>query len=444
MYFLLIVIISLLAIFTFKLYTNDLLCPASIVLLMFLICSISGLMQWKEYNYIEYSATSVFYILLGIFTFLLGCIIPYILYSHQINHLLSNAREQRKERIEISPLILLIAIFISLIAIVLFYKFEAATVGMSTSPISNLPKIINKYHYAEQFWDTVNMPSSLNYLLKAGQIFSTLSVFVLIYNSSFKVFNKKDIYHMVIIFLYLILCILRSNRGSILILLSLAVYFLYFFWNMYYGWKSSVNRKIMKWMIMAAISFLILFFVLILITGRKQSLAEINIRSYLWAYTGGGIRCFDLFIKNPVHSNDMFGYETFFSINRALYNFFGRGSAYLRHLEFRQINGVDISNVYTSFRRFYSDFGIGGLIILPLIQGLLFTTLYMYCKKRALKGQITFGILLFGYLSHSLFYMPIDDMFYSSVLAVGSAPRVLILYILFKYLPRIQFQKRIK
>ena len=46
------------------------------------------------------------------------------------------------------------------------------------------------------------------------------------------------------------------------------------------------------------------------------------------------------------------------------------------NLEFRQSNGVAIGNVYGAIRRYYNDFGIGGVIVLQMIAStflILFT-----------------------------------------------------------------------
>ena len=108
-------------------------------------------------------------------------------------------------------------------------------------------------------------------------------------------------------------------------------------------------------------------------------------------------------MKEP-HKQPGFGLETFTSLFRTLNNRLNLGYDVARpELEFRYINGLKISNVYTAFRRYYSDFSTMGIIVIPLMLGYFFSALYEKIKIKSKAGIIDFRLILFLYFCKSLF-----------------------------------------
>ena len=81
-----------------------------------------------------------------------------------------------------------------------------------------------------------------------------------------------------------------------------------------------------------------------------------------------------------------------------------------------------------------------GMIVLSSIQGMIFTMGYMHNKKNAYRMKLGFGLLLYGYLSYTVFYLPIDDVLYSSVLSIGTPIRILVMYLLYYYVTKIKLR----
>ena len=246
------------------------------------------------------------------------------------------------------------------------------------------------------------------------------------------VYKKKDILAIGVVGLWLLHSILNSSRGDIIVILSGTVYFVYFFWNMYSGWKKNVNSKIILWGARVFAIFMIAFVSLAVVTGRKESIKDINPVNYISTYMSGGIRNLDIYLSEPIHS-DFLGKETFYAIIRFFNSRLGKHESYGIGLEFARIHGKLNGNLYTAFRRYYSDFGFLGVIILPIGLGAFFTTLYYKTRKKALSGRISFSILLLGYLASAVFYMPIEDRFFITDFAPSGFLKILMLYLLYYY-----------
>ncbi|MTV44646.1 oligosaccharide repeat unit polymerase, partial [Streptococcus pneumoniae] len=85
--------------------------------------------------------------------------------------------------------------------------------------------------------------------------------------------------------------------------------------------------------------------------------------SYITRYMGGSIQLFDLFVIDPIRRNKELGAETFSGIYEMLAKL-GFDNNIIKGLEWRvSPNYYSLGNVYTAIRRYYSDFGVIGIVI---------------------------------------------------------------------------------
>lgn len=440
MYFVLIlglIIISFIALVVFK---WEIMCPPVIVCLMFTFTSFFGLFTYDDFNYSEFSIRSTIFILMGILSFFTGSWFVYLYYCKKYSLNEKEIVEIKRKRLEPGLVYNLIAFGLEMVTLIWAFVYMRGMVVSRGYSIATITLIIQRYHIFSQYLNDVNEPVLLGAMINYSAVFGIISLFIFIHNKCFQCSEKKDFIHIIIAFLWLSISVLRSNRGNLLIFLSALMYFLFIFWKMYDGWKLDVDKKICKTAIIMAILFIVLFMFLMVFMGRHKSLADINIMRYLSTYISCPIRNFDLFLKDSLSNTQYIGSETFYSIYRSFYRLLGYGDSFTRHLEFRSINGLNTGNIYTAFRRFYSDFGMTGMIVLSSIQGMIFTMGYMHNKKNAYRMKLGFGLLLYGYLSYTVFYLPIDDVLYSSVLSIGTPIRILVMYLLYYYVTKIKLR----
>ncbi len=438
MYLVMIVLLIILFFLCFVIFRGEILYPPIIVISMFLLCSIVGLFRYDDWNIDEYSGFSVLLFIIGLLSF---SIISYLVYILHPENIKSNIQPVLKNRIEISTSILLIIILIYIIYDYMFYmhiKHCTSNAGLTDGSLS---QIINRYYNLKSYeYSKISISFTMKLLNIFTSSFSIFSLFVIIHNFIFNHFKSKDLLLLFIVLLGIIYSMLNSSRGDILVLLAETVYLLYFFWNMRSGWKKNVNGKIIKWGICVFVIFIGFFLFLTVILGRRGSIKDIDIVDYLTIYISSSIRNFDLFLKNFTSTNSIFGRETFFPLNRLFYNLFGIGEYYSIALDYNAINGRNIGNIYTAFRRYFADFGMLGIIILPAFLGGFFSVLYSKAKHNARKGIIGFSMLIFCYLSTALFYLPIEERFFIYDLSLTKIAQYILLFILFK----LVVQKKIK
>ena len=98
--------------------------------------------------------------------------------------------------------------------------------------------------------------------------------------------------------------------------------------------------------------------------------------------------------------------ETFAGINNYIGNHFDRYDLiYSTQKEFRNIRGINIGNVYTAFRSYIHDFGLGGMVILTALESLIMSMLYYSNKKRIIYKIIDIRLLCCLYSIMLMYYL---------------------------------------
>ena len=369
MYFILLLFLILTLIIIIPIFKFEILCPPIVCVLIFLLCASFGLLRYYDWELYDYSGIAVGYLILALTFFIIGSVIALICKGQK--RVDKTAQPQNFARINLTNSAVGCLTLLGIINDLGFLIHIKETVNAYGRTSSNFSNLLFNY-YTLKTYQNVSAPAIWKYSNILASASAIIAIYILIYNFCIKKFKKKDVWLFVVVALNLGHSFLDSSRGEMMLLLAEALYLFYFFWGMFYHWKKEINKKIIKWGIGALIGMIAAFVVLAIGMGRRQSFDDLDTVKYLTVYTSGGIRNFDLFVKEPEFSNQ-FGKETFYALNRFLANRFGIGELYNSPLEFRSIGEMSTGNIYTSFRRYYADFGIIGLILLPNFLGIIFT-----------------------------------------------------------------------
>lgn len=435
MYYLIMIFLLIVLLFVcYSVFNRDLLYPPVIAVAMFLFSSVVGLLRYDAWNIADYSGFTVLLIMTGLLSFIFSSFLVYQIFPHNYT---KNITPFHRERIELNGLFLCIVIAVLLVHDYLYYSFILKNVESMRVFGLSVGLMIN-YFRNMGYTETVRLaePIYLQILSVLSYIAGIFSLFIFAHNSIFNRLKKQEFLLAIIIILNLCYNLLNSNRGALLRLLAELICCYYVFWSMKSGWVQVINKKFIKLSLRVLVFFIPCFIALAFFTGRYGDIEKFDISrfealNYLSIYSSSGVRNFDLYVKQPVIDDKIIGKESFYGINRFLYNRFDIGVFYDPNLEFRSIKGKNTGNIYTAFRRYYADFGIIGLILLPFIMGVFFS--YIYCKAKCdvRKNKVTFFLLMFVSLSYCIFYFPIDDTFYHFNLRVGIIPIYVLLYCLY-------------
>jgi len=123
---------------------------------------------------------------------------------------------------------------------------------------------------------------------------------------------------------------------------------------------------------------LIGFCLILPLSGRKLNT---NIISYLSYYFGISLPSLDMYLDNEIAKPEFFGEETLRGIQTVLYKL--NISDYIQPVSKEWLtfetkdNQIYHSNIFTSAKRYYHDFGWAGIIGCQMIFGFVFSYLYL-------------------------------------------------------------------
>lgn len=209
---------------------------------------------------------------------------------------------------------------------------------------------------------------------------------------------------------YLVSTILRAGRLPVLEYAFATALMTWIIWHRIHGWKSIIHMGYVIVIIVAAIGVLALFSALRWLVGRTN---DADFFSYITSYAGGSIQLFDLYLKDPVPSNGIFGQETFRGIVSALGRHFDNSLTFSWQLEFRYSNGIMLGNVYTAFRYWIYDFGYVGWLVMLALYAFIFTSLHMHVKTYNPVGRFDSVLAIYAYIFIGLVMLPIQDVLFA-------------------------------
>ena len=317
--------------------------------------------------------------------------------------------------IEISNTLMIISI-IGTLGVIFLYLRQVLRVARRHGGSGSLGLMLNLYRRLSSFnvldtRDTFPFWLNLLYVVVIGMGLFWSYIFVNNYLIEKKI-NLNLLLNLVLIVLSVVMNIVNANRTRMIMLAISIMVYVWFIWHRMYGWKSGVKIKTLVKIAVAVIGFIFIFFGIRNIVGRNDSRSLLYVITH---YFGVPIAGLNEFLKNPVQST-IWGKETFAGINNYIGNHYGRlDLVYSTQKEFRNIQGINIGNVYTAFRSYLHDFGFGGMLLLTALESLVMSTLYYSSKKRISHKIIDTKLLilpLFYYANVLLFYA---DWFYEQI-----------------------------
>ncbi len=413
--------------FSYYLSAGDYMAPPFLLCAFFAISELSAIAMKNSWN-ISITIGTVVFIMIGIISFCLG-------YYFTWFNIKTNKIYRKVNYINIKTIYLIIY---NISAVVILYFFVKAL--RSEFGNSNWTTLMEKYRfatvYADQTKKSIYMSSVIVDLKFIINNLSYLFGYILINN--YVITNKWDFRLIISIAFGLISTLMGASRFD---LIRIPIYIIFIYYLLRLRTNTLTHKKSMRLLvkyICIAFCFVIIFGVSSSFVGRTRNE---GILYYIAHYLSTPTLNFNDYLKNPVESSTLIGKESFWGIYNFLYKLTKIDKyKYDYTLEFRQISGVGMGNVYTAFRMFYADFGIIGIVILSMLQGIIFALFYKLIKydiKLKIlkihifkKSLIEFRIIIYAMILHSVILMFFADWFYSQVLSWYQIKSFICIYIL--------------
>lgn len=421
-------------------FRGELLSPCVFLFAYSLFAVAFGYFKYELWDLEGYEAFSVFLYLLGMVCFGIGTLFPdYTSKARRKNSRITPVNADNVNRIEIKGYITGICIVVSLFILVYFYVQMRSFIASKGYGDRGLEFAIQ---YNRLFNEDDNYPQIIRLLIYFRQSCAFILFGVFLHNS---IANKRKISDFILLIptgLYFVDALIRSSRGDIIQFAIGAITLWYVFYHNIKGWRIKSGVRFARKMLKVALIAVPLFILSAVLTGRYTKIGDMDIVNYLTIYISGGVRALDVFLKNAVPKPRIWGEESFVSLHNFFNALAGGGERAYRFLEFSSIRGTNIGNIYTSFRRFYHDFGVFGVAILSFIQGTISSWVYGRISRNTDNG-ISFWTVFYAFFSYTIVYIVIDELFFSSLISFVGLKRVIALVVAYKFVffDRIRFRR---
>ena len=408
---------------SYFLFKKEIMQPSLIFMFMYTVsvfCAVCNIDTWG----IQMSKLTFILLLVGAAEFVLVSYITQKIYTKKTKH---ETEKIKMKKIEVPRLITLGVIFCCL-AVIFFQFVVVLDIATRYEPFSGFSRALTVYKEHTSYNKDVSLPSSLT-MLQCFVLAAAFSYTLIFMNNFFLEKENKLQYlkenwtYIIPGILFIITYLIQSNRGMIIDFVVSVVTIGILLWSQSKEWKKTIKIKSMMKLGIIGVLGLVIFYYSATLIGRINTKGMFD---YITYYCGGSIECFNQYVKNDKQIKMVRGEETFYSLILNLDSFgltdYNLSDTESGHLEFIFHEGELVGNIYTAYRRWLNDYGILGMLILQGIMAAVMTILYEKIKHNSGKfGNI--WIMIYGYLSYTIYMHPMDGYLYFEVLSKAGIAR---------------------
>ena len=427
--------------FSYSLNNKILFSPSFMCCASFVVACIFLFILKDDWN-VNFSGYTVFLILIGLTSMLLG------------EHLFSNKRKMilssnykvsfaNVSYIDMNITVVFLIILINYFASYIYYQDVIRIIGRNVESLSadNMADYKNAVVFEGE--KVSRITTQLNLITKAT---SFVFMFIFIFNLLCGYHSKKNYLYVVGSLPNIINSFLAGARLDYITFASLLLWFIYFIKISNGFTHKSYKKFLIKFgmrLAVIGVGVLVLFYFIRLAVGRANT-EDMSFKEYIGEYIAAPSLNFEHYL-NVTEQPDPFDFnihrsETFLGIGQFLSIFDKEINRYNPLFGFRSgPHGEKFGNVYTAFARYYSDFGVIGVLIFPFLIGCVLMKILSSClnvKNQIFNSNIIFKVLVFGYLVCPLIVYAADDYFFR-FFRHGTIEIILFLYFFSKYTIKI-------
>lgn len=441
-YGLLLLLIFIILCMSFIIFKSDILSPTIIFSLTFLLatlCAFVGLNDWNTTS--NLNDKTIFIIILGLFiSFIVELFLRFI-YGKKTSSI-------EIKKINISNIKFLIIFLIVVISSLLYLKELIEIAPKLGYHGSNIGDILYIYRQSTSLFTTKYLDSNIKISFLVSQIRKSQDIICMIFSYIlinniiyFKKIKKYDFNNLFKVSLIILLCFVFSFlTGGRMKLMSYIIGIIFIIFclrkknNLF-----KINYKILGKIMKTIIVLLVVFYLSASLIGRKT---ETNFTSYITFYFGTSITGLDTYISSLDNNFELTrGSETLSGINNILYkmNITDKTTSLSYYwIKYNVDGNYMFSNIFTSFRRYYSDFGFFGVFLFQSIYILIMFTLY----KKCLKTNNPMIIIFYSLYFYTLFDHVRDDIFFRNFVSVNMIINIIYLIIFYVFIFKIKSKNK--
>lgn len=257
---------------------------------------------------------------------------------------------------------------------------------------------------------------------------SYVLTFAYLYN---KIISRKKIKLGALLLLpsliYLLQYMLWGSRGGVIEYIS----FFIFLYAYFLSRATSSPRALNIYAFSLSLKGIGFFFLIFISAGALKGWAESNPLDIIAIYGGGSLSALDIYLRSPIHSPGAFGQETLLGIYSLIERMGFSSIPSSRILEFTPIGQTEVTNIYTSIRRYINDYGMFGMLTIQFFLGYLFSIGLIIIKK---SKNIGYFSIFYATSFMALIYQALDEQALTTFLSTTQIFTVLFTFIFYRLL----------
>lgn len=430
MILLLIVALLLLLFLEYRYFKKEICAPAILFTAPFIVMCLVALMCADQWNF-KMHWNTFFVVLAGNMTFALGAMLAQkfrIRIAGSNNQVVSDSYDSAWKYLLLLG-IQAICYDKKLQIIQTFARSHGVSGGLSAS--------LQYYDYISKF--TTEETISMSGLLELGLEISTAIGYVMACVLAAKLLQKdgkrKNLNLVLLNFLVAVLGGLTSGgRGiAIKILIAFLADYLLLFYRQK-DWKDkSLGVKLPTVFLICAVGIVAFFIYSREMVGRG---AVQDVWQYLAKYIGAQLYNLDHYLNVAFKQSEIFGQETFWPLVKficARLEIF-EWAYYQPDLPFVYASGYDMGNVYTTFYAYIHDFGYFGVVIIPLLFGIISQYIYRFAKSSPTGHTIHLSLAVYGVVAYLLIFSFFSNKLGESLINVDMLEKTVYMFLLILFL----------
>lgn len=253
-------------------------------------------------------------------------------------------------------------------------------------------------------------------------------------------FHKTDLPLAAALICSALVSLSQGSRGAMLMLLIAVVADYMILHQLKDGVEISRQRwKSVAVLIVVCVAGILVFMGFAIIMGHTSD----NLYRDFSIYLGAPIKNLDIYLTHPWKHRGMIGCTVFFGLYQSLHKIApGSFPRYVINNPYHAINGHPLGNVHTTFYAFVYDFGYFGLVALTVIMALIVQVCYelVLVKRKNYSTSISFSVLctLVSHLTPMVAFSFFSNKFYESVIKLGFLEFIVVWTVFFFFIEKRQ------
>lgn len=446
MLYLLFAITSGFTVYNYFLAKKDLLNPAVIFPLVFLIAELTCIIEQKNFDItLHYQTVLVVTAGLAAFT----------LVAFGLDKLFRVKSARKLKPAVIKPIrfhifwkvCLLVVQVLAIFFFIIYLNRLAAAAGESGSLGASIQLYDKLTKFQTGRFAELNVAYPMIYRIcnPIGEAGAYLSCYLLVNN--YVAEKKVDWFYLASVGLQAVLIVLNGSRSPLfrIITMILILFYLIKIKN-----SSKAVKKRFALIALVVLAVTAAAFVLLLFVMRKDVVGENGIMEYLFIYTGAPLVNLDTFITSgKTYDIYQFGQYTLWNLYQYLEKLTGNswfGTPNIMYFT-HSANGIEIGNVYTMFYGPYVDFGWWGIIPVTAVMAFYYMFSYIFITQRRpyKNGEFSFSLFFFAYLYNDLIMSFFSGRFFGTITNPPFLKlAVIVVVVMLVYKHRHYFMERLK